>query len=157
MSAEEIWRERQHFAEMRDQNANHEGKVARLVEWHWRELTALGAVYDENAPEAVQNFRIPALDNCGLNPSGEPKENTMTLTLEIPSEIEHAAAASQTDVRAFILAAASEKAAALSPQQKRRAAVEAVSGCLKGSDWIVEDFNAEKRADIERENERDLL
>lgn len=35
----------------------------------------------------------------------------MTLTLEIPSEIEHAAAASQTDVSAFILAAAAEKAA----------------------------------------------
>lgn len=42
----------------------------------------------------------------------------MTLTLEIPSEIEHAAAQSQTDLRAFILAAAAEKAARVFDEQK---------------------------------------
>ena len=39
----------------------------------------------------------------------------------------------------------------------RRAAVKAVTGSLKGCDWILHDFNDEKRAEIESENERDFI
>ncbi len=85
----------------------------------------------------------------------------MTLTLEIPSEIERAAAASQTDVSTFLVTAGLEKAATLSPQQNRRAAVEAAHGCARTEAWLddlmMADFNAGKREDIERENARDLI
>lgn len=85
----------------------------------------------------------------------------MTLVLELPIELEtelrEGAAARGVAVEDFAVERLRGAGEAVSPQQKRRAAVEAVSGCLKGSDWIVEDFNVDKRADIERENERDLL
>ena len=43
------------------------------------------------------------------------------------------------------------------PHESRRAAVEAVSGMLSDNAWILDDFNAEKQAAIDREDERDLI
>lgn len=60
----------------------------------------------------------------------------MTLTLEIPEAIEHAAAASQTDVRAFILAAAAEKAARVFDEQKFGAMLD--SDPLAALDYLLE-------------------
>ncbi len=83
---------------------------------------------------------------------------TLEITPEIEAQIERAAAITRTDVSSFIMEAATEKAAnTYQVQTASRRAVEAVSGCLKGNDWIVEDFNADKAADIEAENARDLI
>ncbi len=83
----------------------------------------------------------------------------MTLTLEIPEQIERAAAQSQTELSSFILAAAAKEAANTYQVQtaSRRAAVEAAFGCARGDNWIAADFNADKAADIEAENVRDLI
>ncbi len=87
----------------------------------------------------------------------------MTLVLDLPASVEtdFARVASQKGVSLKEAAqiAVSDWTARNRAQDvaARRAAVEAVSGCLKGNNWIVEDFNAEKQDDINRENARDLI
>lgn len=60
----------------------------------------------------------------------------MTLTLEIPTEIERAAAASQTDVSAFILAAAAEKAARVFDETRFETLLE--SAPMSALDYLLE-------------------
>lgn len=87
----------------------------------------------------------------------------MTLVLELPANVEtdFARVASQRGVSlkeaAQIAVSDWTERNRAQDNEARRAAVESVSGCLKGNDWIVEDFNAEKRDDIDRENARDLI
>ncbi len=87
----------------------------------------------------------------------------MTLVLELPANVEtdFARIASQRGMSpkeaAQIAVSDWTERNRAQDAAARRAAVLAVSGCLKGNDWITEDFNADKAADIEAENARDLI
>lgn len=81
----------------------------------------------------------------------------MTLTLEIPSEIERAAAASQTDVSTFLVTAGLEKAATViqpSSAERKRAAAMAGLGALAGTPRTVDDFLADRHAEGEAEYDK---
>lgn len=60
----------------------------------------------------------------------------MTLTLEIPSEIERAAAAAHTDVSSFLLTAAAEKAARVFDESRFKSLLD--SDPMSALDYLLE-------------------
>lgn len=129
-------------------------------EWNRRVANVLLRCIELRDAQSQSTSQTPEAKN--------PLENTMTLVLELPANIEsdfrRVATQKGVSLQEAAQIAVSDWTARNQDQRNseaHRAAVEAAFGCAKTETWLDDamraDFNAEKREDIERENARDLI